>query len=76
MRFTQYYSNYNLRNSEGKLSLQKPRTNYFKGSFSFIGAISWKNVPNSLKNVRSVEQFKRNLKKASRISDVKQLTVF
>ena len=28
--FTQYYSNYNLRNSEGKLALPKPRTNYLK----------------------------------------------
>ena len=36
--FTQYYSNYNLRNSEGKLALPKPRTNYLKRSFSYSGA--------------------------------------
>ena len=34
--FTQYYSNYNLRNSEGKLALPKPRTNYLKRSFSSV----------------------------------------
>ena len=27
--FAQSYCNYNLRNSEGKLALPKPRTNYF-----------------------------------------------
>ena len=36
--FAQSYSNYNLRNSEGKLALPKPRTNYLKRSFSFCGA--------------------------------------
>ena len=36
--FTQSYSNYNLRNSEGKLALPKPRTNYLKRGFSYSGA--------------------------------------
>ena len=67
--FAQSYSNYNLRNSEGKLALPKPRTNYLKRSFSFSGATLWNNLPNSLKNVGSVNQFKRNLKKISNISD-------
>ena len=38
---TQYYSNYNLRNSEGKLALPKSRTNYLKRSFSYSGATLW-----------------------------------
>ena len=67
--FAQSYSNYNLRNSEGKLALPKPRTNYLKRSFSYSGATLWNNLPDSLKNVGSVDQFKRNLKKISNISD-------
>ena len=56
--FTQYYSNYNLRNSEEKLALPKPRTNHLKRSFSYGGAILWNKLPNSSKNVGSVDQFK------------------
>ena len=67
--FAQSYSNYNLRNSEGKLALPKPRTNHLKCSFSYSDAALWNNLPDSLKNVRSVDQFKRNLKKISNISD-------
>ena len=66
---TQYYSNYNLRNSEGKLALPKPRTNYLKRSFSYRGDTLWNHLLSSLKNVGSVDQFKRNLKKVSSISD-------
>ena len=67
--FTQYYSNYNLRNSEGKLALPNPRTNYLKRSFSYSGATLWNNLPSSLKNVGSVDRFKRTLKNVSSISD-------
>ena len=67
--FTQYYSNYNLRNSEGKLASPKPRTNYLKRGFSYSGATLWNNLPSSLKNVGSVDRFKRNLKNVSSISD-------
>ena len=34
-----------LRNSENKLNLQKPRTNCFKGSFSYSGAVVWNSLP-------------------------------
>ena len=37
--FAQSYSNYNLRNCEGKLALPKPRTNYLKRSFSYTGHV-------------------------------------
>ena len=67
--FAQSHSNYNLRNSEGKLALPKPRTNYIKLSFSYSGTTIQNNLPDSLKNVGSVDQFKRNLKKISNISD-------
>ena len=35
--FPQYYSNYNLGTSEGKLASPKPRTNYFYKAFPIAG---------------------------------------
>ena len=49
--------------SERKLALPKPRTNYLKRSFSYSGATLSNNLPWSLKSVGSVDQSKRNLKK-------------
>ena len=68
--FTQRYVNdYNLRNLEGKLSLPKPNTNYLKRSFCYSGACLWNNLPQDLKSVGSIAQFKRGIKKVSEISD-------
>ena len=67
--FSQRHSAYNLRNSEGMLTLSKPNTNYLKRSFSYSGAMLWNNLPKNLKNAASVEHFKRNIKKVADISD-------
>ena len=68
--FTQRHVNdYNLRNLEGKLSLSKPMTNYLKRSFCYSGACLWNNLPQDLKSVCSIGQFKRGIKKVSEISD-------
>ena len=62
-------NDYNLRNLEGKLSLPKPNTNYLKRSFCYSGACLWNNLPQDLKSVCSIRQFKRGIKKVSEISD-------
>ena len=68
--FTQRHVNdYNLRNLEGKLSLPKPNTNYLKRSFCYSGACLWNNLPQDLKSVCSIGQFKRGITKVSEISD-------
>ena len=68
--FTQrHIKDYNLKNLEQKLSLLKPNTNYLKRSFSYSGACLWNNLPQDLKSVRSIGQFKRGVKKVSVISD-------
>ena len=59
--FSQRHSAYNLRNSEGRLTLSKR-------SFSYSGAMLWNNLPKNLKNAASVEHFKRNIKKVADIS--------
>ena len=68
--FTQRHVNdYNLRNLEEKLSLPKPNTNYLKRSFCYSGACLWNSLPQELKSVCSIGQFKRGIKKVSEISD-------
>ena len=67
--FSQRHSVYNLRDSEGKLTLPKPNTNYLKRSFSYSGAMLWNNLPKRLKNAVSVNNFKQIIKKIADISD-------
>ena len=47
--FSQRHSANNLRNSEGRLTLSKPSTNFLKRSFSYNGPLLWNNMPKSLK---------------------------
>ena len=61
--FSQRHSVYNLRNSEGKLTLPKPSTNYLKLSFSYSGTMLWNNMPKILENAVSVNHFKQLIKK-------------
>ena len=69
-KYLQSHSAYNLRNSEGMLTLSRPNTNYLKRSFSYSGAMFlWNNLPKSVKNAASVEHFKRNVEKVADISD-------
>ena len=49
--FSQRRSVYNLRDSEGKLTLPKPSTNYLKRNFSYSGAMLWNNMLKSLKTL-------------------------
>ena len=63
--FSQRRSAYNLRDSEGKLTLAKPTNNYLKGSFSYSGPMLCNNMPKSLKNAVSVNHFIRLIKNLS-----------
>ncbi|XP_073237512.1 uncharacterized protein [Porites lutea] len=53
---------YNLRDSENKLNVPLPRTNYYKNSFSYSGAILCNSLPCNLSEAESLGQFKRLLK--------------
>ena len=48
---------YNLRDSENKLNVPLPRTNYYKNSFSYSGAILWNSLPCN-QNLRNVMMLK------------------
>jgi hypothetical protein len=54
-------SGYNLRNSEIKLNLPKPRTNYLKRSLCYSGALLWNSLPQNIRMLRSLPLFKNFL---------------
>ena len=47
-------SNYSLRDTEGKLAIPQPHTNYMKNSFSYSGAVLWNSLPIELRLAESV----------------------
>jgi hypothetical protein len=59
--FSVHGSGYNLRNSEIKLNLPKPRTNYLKRSLCYSGALLWNNLPQNIRMLRSLLLFKNSL---------------
>ena len=53
---------YNLRDSENKLDVPLPHTNYYKNSFGYSGPILWTSLPRNFREAESLGQFKRLLK--------------
>ena len=56
---------YRLRNTENKLVLPQPRTDYFKRSFLYSGAQLWNNLPVDLRQASSLTDFKSKLSRHS-----------
>ena len=54
---------YNLRDSEIRLNLPKPRTNYCKRALRYSGALLWNSLPVNLRKSDSLVYFKRELDK-------------
>ena len=54
-------TSYRFRNTENKLALPKPRTNYLKNNFSYSGARLWNSLSSDLRAATSLHVFKRNL---------------
>ena len=55
--FKPHSTDYNLRNTETKLNLPKPRTNYLKRCFSHNEAMLWNNLPVYIRMLNSLETF-------------------
>ena len=58
-KFSERNTSYNLRDSENKLNVRLPHTNYFKNSFSYSGATLW----NRLSYEESLRSFKCVIRK-------------
>ena len=61
-KFERRETAYNLRDSENKLNLPLPRTNYYKNSFSYSGATLWNSLPRDIRQAESLGLFKRLIK--------------
>ena len=51
-------TSYTLRDTDGKLAVPMPRTNYLKNSFAYSGAMLWNSLPLHLRQASSLRQFK------------------
>ena len=49
---------YSFRDSENKLAIPLPRTNYLQNSFSYSGAVLWNSLPQNLRQAESLSNFK------------------
>lgn len=61
-KFVHRVSHYQLRDSENKLAVPKPRTNYLKNSFRYSGAVLWNGLPSHLRQAESLNSFKSGCK--------------
>ena len=61
-RFATRETAYNLRDSENKLCIPLPRTNYYNNSFSYSGVILWNKLPCNVRQAESLTKFKCLLK--------------
>jgi len=55
--FTKYDPLYHLRNSENKLAVPLPHTNFLKNSFSYNGAVFWNSLSPELQQAKSLQSF-------------------
>lgn len=63
--FLEYDTSYCLRNTNKKLKLPQPRTEYLKRSFGYDGAALWNKLPEHLRMAKSLGTFKKKLKGTS-----------
>ena len=67
--FSERNTDYDLRDSFRKLNLPKPRTDYLKRSFGYSGALLWNSLPENIRAIRSIGQFKKEINRALKTSD-------
>ena len=54
-------TSYRLRNSEMRLALPQPRTDYVRKSFSYNGAALWNSLPTDIRVSKTLGDFKTKL---------------
>ena len=54
-------TSYRLRNSEMRLALPQPRTDYVRKSFSYSGAALWNSLPTDIRVSKTLGEFKTKL---------------
>lgn len=56
--FSNHVCGYDLRDSAEKLNVPLPRTEYYKKSFSYSGAVTWNSLPVHMRQAQTLQQFK------------------
>ena len=59
--FKPFSTGYSLRNSDNKLALPNPRTDFLKRSFSYSGAHLWNSLPSDVRAIRSFSNFRNRI---------------
>ena len=62
------FNSYNLRDSENKLAVPLPRTNYYRNSFCYSGAVLWNNLPTDVRQAKSLTGFRKLLSSSSNMA--------
>ena len=62
------FNSYNLRDSENKLAVPLPRTNYYRNSFCYSGAVLWNNLPTDVRQAKSLTVFRKLLSSSSNMA--------
>ena len=67
--FNEQSTDYDFRDSFGKLTLPRPRSNYFRRSFSYSGALLWNSLPRNIRKIKSIVKFKTQINRVFESSD-------
>ena len=59
------FNSYNLRDSENKLAVPLPRTNYSRNSLCYSGAVLWNILPTDVRQAKSLTSFGKLLTSSS-----------
>ena len=63
-KFVHRDSGYCFRETVNKVNVPQPRTNFYKCSFSYSGAVLWNSLPLELRKAESLNELKRLIKEA------------
>ena len=58
-------NSYSLKDSENKLAVPLLRTNYYRNSFCYSGAVLWNNLPTDVRQAKSLTGFLKLLTSSS-----------
>ena len=61
-------NSYNIRDSENKLAVPLPRTNYYRCSFCYSEAVLWNNLPTDVTQAKSLTVFRKLLTSSSNMA--------
>ena len=59
--FSERHTDYDLSDSFRNLNLPKPSNDYLKCSFGYSGAFLWNSLPENIRAITSIGQFKKEI---------------